>query len=71
MPKTRKTREEKIKSAYRLANFRLNVEAVKEKKDANEFGYLSREYVKKDLIKTVIYSGVIVVLLALAKRYLG
>ncbi len=67
----KKTREEKIKSAYRLQNFKLRVGEVQARRDVQEFGYLSKEYVRKDLTKTVIFSLVIVVLLIIAKKYLG
>lgn len=69
MPKTRKTREQKVKSAYRLQNFRLQVEERVAVKDANEFGYLASEYVVKDLTKTGIFTMLILGLLLLAKRY--
>lgn len=66
-----KTREEKIKSSYRLQNFRLQVSQKQEEKDTNEFGYLSSHYVVKDLTKTLVYSLIILILLVVAKRYLG
>ena len=44
-----KTREEKIKSSYRLQNFSLKVAEKEAEKDRNEFGYLSSHYVVKDL----------------------
>lgn len=71
MAKKRKTREEKVKSAYRLANFKLKLEEQVERRDVAEFSYLSREYIGRDLAKTVVYSVVIVTLLLAAKRYLG
>ncbi|KKU44888.1 MAG: hypothetical protein UX62_C0046G0015 [Microgenomates group bacterium GW2011_GWA2_46_7] len=71
MSKVRKTREEKIQSGYRLQNFRLAEEARREVKDASEFGYLSSEYVLKDLRKTIIFSLLIMGILVMAKRYLG
>lgn len=71
MPKKRKTREEKIKSGYRLQNFKLKLEENREKKDQEEFGYLAKDYVRKDLTKTMIYSLIVIVLLFLAKKYLG
>lgn len=67
----KKTREEKIKSQYRLQNFKLKIEEVQARKDVQEFGYLSKEYVRKDLTKTLVYSAVVVVLLAAAKKYFG
>ena len=71
MAKTRKTRAEKVASGYRLQNFKLQTGQRAEVKDASEFGYLSSEYVVKDLTKTGIFTLVIVGLLILAKRYLG
>ncbi len=69
--KKRKTKEEKIQSGYRLKNFKLATSERTTAKDASEFGYLSSEYVVKDLVKTVVYTLVIVGLLVLAKKYLG
>lgn len=66
-----KTREEKIKSAYRLQNFSLKVAEKQIEKDRNEFGYLSSHYVVKDLTKTLIFSLVILTLLMVARQYLG
>lgn len=66
-----KTREEKIKSAYRLQNFSLKVAEKQVEKDRNEFGYLSSHYVVKDLTKTLVYSLVILTLLLVARQYLG
>lgn len=63
----RKTREEKIQSGYRLKNFRIAVSERTTAKDVSEFGYLSSEYVVKDLMKTLLYTAVIVGLLILAK----
>ncbi len=70
MPR-QKTREEKIKSAYRLQNFSLKVAEKQIEKDRNEFGYLSSHYVVKDLTKTLLYSLVVLTLLLLARQYLG
>lgn len=67
----RKTREEKIQSGYRLRNFKLAASERTSVKDASEFGYLSSEYVVKDLTRTAIFTAVIVVLLILAKMKLG
>lgn len=67
----KKTRTEKIESGYRLQNFRLAASERTAAKDANEFGYLSSEYVVKDLTRTAIFTAVILGLLVLAKRYLG
>ena len=66
-----KTREEKIRSSYRLQNFSLKVAEKQVEKDRNEFGYLSSHYVVKDLTKTLVYSLVILTLLLVAKQYLG
>jgi hypothetical protein len=71
MPKTKKTREEKIKSQYRLANFSLQVREAETRKDLQEFSYLSSEYVISDLSKTALYTAIIVLLLSVAKKYLG
>lgn len=67
----KKTRAEKIESGYRLQNFRMAASERVEIKDANEFGYLSSEYVVKDLTKTLIFTAIIVGLLILAKMRLG
>lgn len=67
----KKTREEKVKFAYRLQNFRLQVEKRQEAKDASEFGYLANEYVIKDLSKTGIFTLIILGLLIIAKLRLG
>ena len=40
-------------------------------KDASEFGYLSSEYIVKDLMKTLLYTAMIVGLLVLAKMRLS
>ena len=66
-----KTREEKVKSAYRLQNFSLKIKEKQIEKDRNEFGYLSSHYVVKDLTKTLLYSVVILALLLVARQYLG
>jgi len=71
MAKKKKTREEKIRSGYRLENFRLKLGETQAKKDVEEFGYLKKDFVKKDLTKTVVFSVLIVVLLIIAKKYLG
>jgi hypothetical protein len=66
-----KTREEKIQSGYRLQNFKLAASDRTAVKDASEFGYLSSEYVVKDLMKTLVFTAVIVGLLVMAKMKLG
>jgi hypothetical protein len=67
----KKTREEKIQSGYRLKNFRIAASERSAVKDANEFGYLSSEYVVKDLSKTLLYTAIILGLLVWAKMRLG
>lgn len=67
----RKTRLEKIESGYRLKNFRMTSSERTITKDASEFGYLSSKYIVKDLMKTLMYTAVIVGLLVLAKMRLG
>jgi hypothetical protein len=71
MPKKKKTRNEKIKSSYRLDNFALKIGEQEERKDKKEFAYLDRQYVGKDLMRTVIYSALILGLLMMAKRWVG
>lgn len=67
----KKTKAEKIESGYRLQNFRLAVNDRVQAKDVSEFGYLSREYVVKDLTKTLAYTTVILGLLVFAEMQLG
>lgn len=67
----RKTKAEKIESGYRLQNFRINASERTAVKDANEFSYLSSEYVVKDLLKTLLFTVIIISLLAYAKIRLG
>ncbi|MFZ2199535.1 MAG: hypothetical protein WAV40_01965 [Microgenomates group bacterium] len=67
----KKTKAEKIESGYRLKNFSIAASERTAVKDASEFGYLSSEYVVKDLMKTLVFTGVIVALLILAKMKLG
>lgn len=71
MSKVRKTREEKIESGYRLKNFKIVAGERMAVKDANEFGYLSSEYVVKDLSKTLLYTAIILGLLVLARQFLS
>jgi hypothetical protein len=66
-----KTREEKIQSGYRLQNFKLKAEGITAAKDVSEFSYLSSEYVKKDLRKTIVFTLIILGLLFFAKIKLG
>jgi hypothetical protein len=67
----KKTRAEKIESGYRLKNFKLAASERTAVKDANEFGYLSSEYVVKDLSKTLLYTAIILGLLVWAQQYFG
>lgn len=67
----RKTRLEKIESGYRLKNFRMELSERTSARDVSEFGYLSSKYIVKDLMKTLMYTAVIVGLLVLAKMKLG
>lgn len=67
----KKTKEQKIQSGYRLQNFKLAAADRTAVKDANEFGYLSSDYVVKDLSKTFLFTAIIVALLVLAKIKLG
>lgn len=69
--KQRKTREEKVLSAYRLKNFKLAASERTAVKDASEFSYLSSEYVVKDLSKTLLYTAIILGLLVWARMRLG
>lgn len=71
MSKTRKTKSEKIQSGYRLKNFKLTASERSATKDANEFSYLSSNYVLADLSKSLIYTLIIIGLLVLAKMRLG
>lgn len=71
MPKARKTKSEKIESGYRLHKFKLDAVERGAIKDANEFSYLSSDYVIADLTKTLIYTFIIIGLLVLAKMRLG
>lgn len=71
MPKARKTKSEKIESGYRLHKFKLDAVERGALKDANEFGYLSSEYVIKDLTKTLLYTLIVVSLLAYFKLTLN
>lgn len=66
-----KTREEKIKTAYKLHDFRIAEENRQEVKDANTFAYLDARFVRGDLLKTVVVSTLMVVIILLAQRYLG
>ncbi len=67
----KKTRAEKIESGYRLKNFKLAVSERTAVKDANEFSYLSSEFIVKDLSRTLLFTCLILGLLFLAKLYLG
>lgn len=65
----KKTRAEKIESGYRLQNFKIASSERTAIKDASEFSYLSSEYVVKDLMKTLLYTLVILTLLLFARNY--
>jgi len=67
----KKTRAEKIASGYRLQNFRIAESERTMKKDADEFSYLSSKYVLLDLSKTILFTLIILLLLAFAKMKLG
>ncbi len=67
----KKTRAEKIESGYRLKGFKLAASERTAVKDANEFGYLSSEYILKDLSRTLLYTAIILGLLVWAKMRLG
>lgn len=71
MPKERKTKAEKIRAQYRLANFSLQMEESAQRRDREEFGYLASNYVVKDLAKTGVFTLVMIALLLIAKKYLG
>lgn len=71
MSKVRKTREEKIQSGYRLQNFKISTTERAAAKDISEFSYLASNYVISDLMKTLLFTAIIVGLLVLAKIKLG
>lgn len=71
MTAKRKTREEKIKSQYRLRNFSLKLAEADSRRDLEEFGYLASEYIVRDLSRTAVFTAIIITLLVLAKKYLG
>ena len=62
-----KTRAEKIKSSYRLHDFKLQVAERAAQKDVDEFGYLAKKYVARDLSRTLLFSVVVVGLIVGAK----
>lgn len=70
MPRN-KTRAEKIESGYRLKDFAIKAKERAVEKDREEFGYLSSDYVKKDLTKTLLFTIIILGLLVFAQSYLG
>lgn len=71
MAKKQKTKEEKIKTSYRLQNFRIKEGEVQERKDVETFSYLDSKFVVKDLTKTAIVSMIIVGIIFVAKKYLS
>lgn len=66
----KKTRKEKEKVRYHLKSTLLNVEKKWEEKDKSEFAYLEARFVKKDLIKTVVYSLLMLMILLVARLVL-
>ena len=63
----KKTRDEKVKSSYRLQNFKLEVAERAAQRDVDEFGYLAKRYVAKDLSRTLLFSVIVVGLIVGAK----
>lgn len=61
MVKKRKTRSEKVASTYRLRSVLIKTTERRKKRDIEEFAYLSSSYVKKDLLKTVGFSVLIII----------
>lgn len=66
-----KTREEKVRSSYRLQNFKLQVAERAAQRDVDEFGYLAKKYVQKDLTRTLIFSVIVVGIIVGAKIWFG
>jgi len=67
--KTRKTRQEKIAHSYKLGTFVLQADAISMRRDVQEFGYLDSTYVIQDLLRTLLYTVIIVTLLVVARIY--
>ncbi len=67
----KKTKEEKVRSSYRLQNFKLQVAERAEQRDIDEFGYLAKKYVTKDLLRTFVFSLIVVFLIVAAKIWFG
>ena len=63
----KKTRDEKVRSSYRLQNFKLQVAERAAQRDVDEFGYLAKKYVAKDLSRTLLFSVIVVGLIVGAK----
>lgn len=60
MAKGRRTRSEKEKAVYRWEKAETKTRVVEEKREVAEFGYLSKNYIRKDLLKSVVASLVII-----------
>ena len=70
MAKKRRTKAEKVRSSYKLKDFRVReTRDFETKKDAREFGYLSREYVGGDLKRSVMFSLIIILIEVVIARY--
>ena len=67
----KKTRKEKERIKYHLEGILLKQKEKMQERDREEFGYLEAKYIRKDLIKTVVYSLVILGLIFVAKRFFG
>lgn len=61
MAKKRKTKAEKVASTYRLKSIHIKTEERRKVRDSDVFAYLSSDYVKKDLLRTVGFSTLIIV----------
>lgn len=60
MTKKRKTKSDKIKIQYRLKDITIGDENRRERKSQDSFSYLSSDYIKRDLLRTVGFSVVII-----------
>jgi len=67
----KRTRKEKERVKYHLEGSLLRTQAKWQEKDKQEFAYLEAKYIKKDLTKTFVYSLLMLLILFLAKWYLG
>ena len=66
--KKRKTKAEKVKTSYRIDDFVVREEEMVTRMDDDNFGYLSKEYIGKDISKTVLFSVVIVLIIVFLSR---